>query len=221
MRIAIGSDHAGFRYKERLKQALAANRRYVPRVLGLFAFQDLFNDRDEQDLVDRGFVQPQIAPGQTGPAPLLPSRLVLWGDHDPAEPGYDPPTFAEMTEVAITILDRAARQQRHPGLEQGRQLPAEPRRVGLCPPFRQTECQPAGRPQTGDLDALADKPCTHIGRAAPGRLPADRRAVGVGAVPGVEECGLGHARSFFCPCDKPGNSLPRPCKGVRPRCSLE
>lgn len=97
---------------ERLKRSLAANPRYAPHVLGLFAFQDMFNDRNEQDLINRGFVRPDLAPGQTGPAPLKQSRLVLWGDYDPNEPGYNPPSFAEMVEVAITILDRAAAQQR-------------------------------------------------------------------------------------------------------------
>lgn len=99
---------------ERLKSALESNARYAPRVLGLFAFQDMFNDRNEQDLINRGFVRPDLAPGATGPAPAKQSRIVLWGDYDPAEPGYNPPTFAEMTDVAITILDRAAAQQRDP-----------------------------------------------------------------------------------------------------------
>ncbi|MCS6943947.1 MAG: alkaline phosphatase [Sutterellaceae bacterium] len=99
---------------ERLKAALAANKRYAPRVLGLFAFQDIFNDRNEQDLINRGFVRPEMAVGETGPAPKKQSRIVLWGDYDPAQPGYNPPSFAEMVEVAIEILDRAADQQRHP-----------------------------------------------------------------------------------------------------------
>lgn len=99
---------------ERLRAALERFPRYAPRVLGLFAFQDLFNDRNEQDLINRGFVRPDLAPGQVGPAPGKQSRIVLWGDYDPNEPGYDPPTFAEMMEVAITILDRAASQQRDP-----------------------------------------------------------------------------------------------------------
>jgi alkaline phosphatase len=99
---------------ERLRQALAANPTYAPRVLGLFAFQDTFNDRNEQDLINRGFVRAGVAPGTIGPAPFKQSRLVLWGDFDPAEPGFNPPTFAEMTEVALTILSRAAAQQRTP-----------------------------------------------------------------------------------------------------------
>jgi alkaline phosphatase len=99
---------------ERLRTALAAHPDYAPRVLGVFAFQDLCNDRDEQDLINRGFVREGLQPGEVGPAPLKRSRLVLWGDHDPREPGFDPPSFAELTEVAILILDRAARQQRDP-----------------------------------------------------------------------------------------------------------
>jgi len=99
---------------ERLQQALKANPRYAPRVLGLFAFQDTFNDRNEQDLINRGFVRAGMAAGTTGPGPQKQSRLVLWGDHDAAEPGFNPPTFAEMTEVALTILNRAAAQQRNP-----------------------------------------------------------------------------------------------------------
>ena len=94
---------------ERLRQALRQNPNYAPRVLGIFAYHDLFNDRNEEDLIQRGFVRPGLQPGQVGPNNQ--SRLVLWGDYDPAQPGYNPPTFAEMVEVAITILDRAARQQ--------------------------------------------------------------------------------------------------------------
>jgi alkaline phosphatase len=97
---------------ERLRQALRQNPNYAPRVLGIFAYHDLFNDRNEEDLIRRGFVRPGLQPGQVGPNNQ--SRLVLWGDYDPAQPGYNPPTFAEMVEVAITILDRAARQQPRP-----------------------------------------------------------------------------------------------------------
>ncbi len=97
---------------ERLRQALRQNPNYAPRVLGIFAYQDLFNDRNEEDLIQRGFVRPGLQPGQVGPNNE--SRIVLFGDYDPAQPGYNPPTFAEMVEVAITILDRAARQQPRP-----------------------------------------------------------------------------------------------------------
>jgi alkaline phosphatase len=99
---------------ERLRKALAANPRYAPRVLGLFAFQDLFNDRNEEDLIARGFVRAGVAPGTVGPEPGKQSRIVLWGDHSPAEPGYNPPTFAEMVEVTLTILERAAQSRPNP-----------------------------------------------------------------------------------------------------------
>lgn len=100
---------------QRLRSALGANPRYAPRVLGLFAYQDLFNDRNEEDLVARGFVRADFPINETGPAPRKQSRLVLFGDPTPGTPGFDPPTFAEMTEVAIQILDRAVREQRREG----------------------------------------------------------------------------------------------------------
>jgi len=99
---------------DRLRQALQVHPRYAPRVLGLFAFQDLFNDRNEEDLIRRGFVRPDVAPGAVGPAPTKASRIVLWGDHTATEPGYNPPTFAEMTEVTLTILERAAQSRPSP-----------------------------------------------------------------------------------------------------------
>jgi len=99
---------------EALRRALTAHPTYAPRVLGLFAFQDTFNDRNEQDLINRGFVRAGMAAGEVGPAPDKQSRLVLFGDFDAAEPGFNPPTFAEMTYVALTILSRAAAQQRTP-----------------------------------------------------------------------------------------------------------
>ncbi len=99
---------------EALRRALTANPTYAPRVLGLFAFQDTFNDRNEQDLINRGFVRAGVAPGVVGPAPNKQSRLVLWGDFEATEPGFNPPTFTEMTEVALTILSRAAAQQPTP-----------------------------------------------------------------------------------------------------------
>ena len=103
---------------EALKTALAANAGYAPHVLGLFAYQDSFNDRNEEDLIARGKVTSDPV-NHVGPrdAPIPPppgfrskaSRLILWGDV-PGQPGHNPPTFTELTEVAIDILDRAARQ---------------------------------------------------------------------------------------------------------------
>jgi alkaline phosphatase len=99
---------------ETLRAALRADPSYAPRVLGLFAFQNMFNDRNEEDLIARGFVRAGMAPGSVGPAPLKQSRIVLWGDHTSTEPGYNPPTFAEMTEVTLTILERAAQSRPNP-----------------------------------------------------------------------------------------------------------
>jgi alkaline phosphatase len=96
---------------ERLRQVLREDRRYAPRVLGLFAYQDLFNDRAEEDLIGRGFLRASVPVQGVGTGPDKPSRIVLFGDADPASPGFNPPTFAEMNEVAIEILDRAARRQ--------------------------------------------------------------------------------------------------------------
>jgi len=102
---------------EALKTALAAQADYAPHVLGLFAYQDTFNDRNEEDLIARGKVTKDpvnhVGP-RDAPVPAPPgfrskaSRLILWGDV-PGQAGHNPPTFTELTEVAIDILDRAAR----------------------------------------------------------------------------------------------------------------
>ncbi len=102
---------------EALKTALAAQADYAPHVLGLFAYQDTFNDRNEEDLIARGKVTKDpvnhVGP-RDAPVPAPPgfrskaSRLILWGDV-PGQAGHNPPTFTEMTAVAIDILDRAAR----------------------------------------------------------------------------------------------------------------
>jgi len=106
---------------EALKTALTKNRKYAPHVLGLFAYQDTFNDRNEEDLIARGKVTADpvnhVGPLEDTATPPTPgfrskaSRIILWGDM-PGEAGYNPPTFKEMFEVALTILDRAANQQK-------------------------------------------------------------------------------------------------------------
>jgi alkaline phosphatase len=109
---------------EALRTTLASHPAYAPHVLGLFAYHDLFNDRNEADLIARGKVTPHpthhVGPLEP-PAALssVPgfrakaSRLVLWGDVA-GQPGHNPPTFQEMVGVALTILDRAARAQPDP-----------------------------------------------------------------------------------------------------------
>lgn len=117
---AIGSDNA-IVIKTRaqfdaLVTALNSNPNYRPRVLGLFSFQDMFNDRNEEDLIARGKIttDPVNFVGPVDHANIgvrsKASRIILWGD-TAGNPGHNPPTFAQMTQVAITILDRAAKAQ--------------------------------------------------------------------------------------------------------------
>ncbi len=102
-----------------LVTALNTNANYTPRVLGLFAYQDMFNDRNEEDLIARGKVTADavnyVGPVNNGALGVRSkaSRIVLWGDVT-GNPGHNPPTFAEMTDVAIRILDRAAKAQVNP-----------------------------------------------------------------------------------------------------------
>jgi alkaline phosphatase len=108
---------------EALKTALSKNKKYAPHVLGLFAYQDTFNDRNEEDLIARGKVTSDpvnyVGPLEDTATPPTPgfrskaSRIILWGDV-PGQAGFNPPTFKEMFEVALTILDRAANQQKDP-----------------------------------------------------------------------------------------------------------
>lgn len=109
---------------EALRTALTADAGYAPHVLGLFAYQDLFNDRNEEDLIARGKVtgdpvnhvgplEDPAAPSRTPGFRSKASGLILWGDL-PGEAGHNPPTFKEMFEVTLTILDRAAKQQTSP-----------------------------------------------------------------------------------------------------------
>lgn len=77
---------------------IMADPTLVPRVLGLFARDDIFNDRTEEELIEAGLVDDRLAGSKEG-------RLVLWGGQE-GSPGYDPPTVAEMTTMALELLDR-------------------------------------------------------------------------------------------------------------------
>ncbi len=102
-----------------LVNALNLDPNYMPRVLGIFAYQDLFNDRNEEDLIARGKVttDPVDFVGPVDNTSLgvrsKRSRIILFGDVS-GQPGHNPPTFAEMTDVAIRILDRAAKSRPNP-----------------------------------------------------------------------------------------------------------
>lgn len=94
---------------------LQADRRWSPRVLGLFASHHTFNDRNEEDLIAAGFRDAAI------PVADKRSNLVLFGNPSPADPGFNPPRADEMTRMAMIVLARHANQLDRPYL-----LVAEP-----------------------------------------------------------------------------------------------
>ncbi len=86
---------------------VAAEPNYVPKVLGLFAADDIFNDEPEEELRRLGLIDPGMSndPKRT--------NLVLWGDK-PGTLGYNPPRADEMTAVALTLLERRSAQAQKP-----------------------------------------------------------------------------------------------------------
>ncbi len=86
---------------EDLREELERRPRYAPKVLGLFASFHTFNDTNEEDLIAQGLVDPSIDEGDKR------SNLILYGGL-PGTPSYDPPTAAEMNELALEVLDRRA-----------------------------------------------------------------------------------------------------------------
>ena len=85
---------------DRVVRRVARDEDYLPRLLGLFAADDIFNDVPEERLIEAGLVREQDN-GRAG-------RLIHWGGL-PTSPSADPPTAREMTELAITLLERRAR----------------------------------------------------------------------------------------------------------------
>lgn len=83
---------------EALRARLAADPKFRPKVLGLFAAHHTFNDLNEEDLIARGYVR---GSGEE-------ASLVLFGNVDPADPGFNPPRIEELTALAISVLDRHA-----------------------------------------------------------------------------------------------------------------
>jgi alkaline phosphatase len=86
---------------EDLRAELENRPRYAPKVLGLFASFHTFNDTSEEDLIAQGLRDPSIAEDDKR------SNLILYGGQ-PGTASYDPPTAAEMNELALEILDRRA-----------------------------------------------------------------------------------------------------------------
>jgi alkaline phosphatase len=86
---------------EALRERVMSDRSYAPAVLGLFAADDIFNDVPEERLISLGLVDETISADAKG------SNLILFGSR-PNTPGYNPPTAAEMGELALTIMQRSA-----------------------------------------------------------------------------------------------------------------
>ncbi|MCS6836979.1 MAG: alkaline phosphatase [Anaerolineae bacterium] len=71
---------------------------FRPMVLGLFSRDDIFNDVPEERLIALGLVENEKAETREG-------RLIVWGSK-PGTRGYNPPTAAEMTTMALELLRR-------------------------------------------------------------------------------------------------------------------
>lgn len=92
-----------------LWQRIQSERAFTPKVLGLFAADDIFNDVPEERLISAGMINPDI------PVSDKRSNLVLFGDK-PGTPGFNPPTAAELTTMALTILERRSQAAGRPFL---------------------------------------------------------------------------------------------------------
>ncbi|MFW5692336.1 MAG: alkaline phosphatase, partial [Chloroflexota bacterium] len=83
-----------------LWERIQAEPDFTPRVLGLFARDDVFNDETEEELIQAGLVDDSRAGTKEG-------RLILWGSL-PGTASYNPPTVAEMNAMALELLTRHA-----------------------------------------------------------------------------------------------------------------
>jgi alkaline phosphatase len=91
----------------RLMRTVERRTGYAPRVLGLFAADDIFNDDPEESLIAAGLVTDDRAPEDRR------GRLIVWGT-PPGTRGANPPTASEMARLALTILERRSREARLP-----------------------------------------------------------------------------------------------------------
>ncbi len=83
-----------------LMEQLVADESFAPQVLGLFAADDIFNDEPEEVLIAAGLVDESMADSKDG-------SLIVWGDKA-GTLSHNPPTAAEMTSMALMILERRA-----------------------------------------------------------------------------------------------------------------
>ncbi len=79
---------------------LRAEPDWTPRVLGLFAAEDVFNDTTEERMIDAGLVRDEVS--RLDPRA---GRLITHGT-PPGTPGHDPPRAEELHDVALELLRR-------------------------------------------------------------------------------------------------------------------
>lgn len=91
---------------ESLMRRIERDPDYLPMVLGLFARDDIFSDRPEEYLISLGLVDERMSGTKEG-------RIIMWGSR-PGTPGYNPPTAAEMAEMALEVLHRHGEARRMP-----------------------------------------------------------------------------------------------------------
>ncbi len=94
---------------DEFRARVLADPGYAPRVLGLFARDDIFNDTQEERLLTLGLID------ETRALDDKRGRIITHGSR-PGTLGYNPPTAGEMQEVAIEILDRWKRASGKPFL---------------------------------------------------------------------------------------------------------
>lgn len=79
-------------------------------MLGLFAADDIFfNDEPEEELIKASLVAESRADDDKR------GRLIIWGNQA-GTLGFNPPTAAEMTALALTVSERHSRQAERPFL---------------------------------------------------------------------------------------------------------
>lgn len=85
-----------------LWERIQAEPDFVPMVLGLFARDDIFNDTTEERLIALDLVDDSREDTREG-------RLLIYGSA-PGTPGFNPPTAAEMSTMALELLRRQSEQ---------------------------------------------------------------------------------------------------------------
>lgn len=128
---AVDDGYTVIRTRREYNQLMRALRRdpyYAPKVLGVFAANDIFNDQPEERVRAAGLLRDFMTPippeVRNLPLDLAIDKigdLVIWGtpasywgpDADPSAfyspNSVNPPTVAELTKMALIILDRRSR----------------------------------------------------------------------------------------------------------------